>query len=162
MFSMTEPSADNRFYNDILDEILFRDPPNGARLIEVTNGITKKVEVVTFSDGSRLAISAQVPLPPLADMTPKRVFFIKPNGEKGEKLDDGSNEAMELAGQSLAMRFLAWISRELDSLPESKKVSCTACCGNGRCLCCNGKGCLNCDNSGRCVECDGRGVIPKE
>jgi hypothetical protein len=159
---MTEPTAGNHFYNDILDGILFRDPPNGARIIEVTDGITRKMEVVTFSDGSRLAISAQVPLPPLADMTSKRVFFIKPNGEKGERWDDGSNEAMELAGQSVAMRILAWISRELDGFPETQKALCSSCSGNGRCLCCNGKGCVNCENSGRCPDCSGRGVVPKE
>ena len=159
---MTEPSGQESIYKDVLDEILFRDPSQLSRQTEVTNGMTKRKEVITFADGSQLIVAAQVPLPPLADMTPARVFFVKPDGKKGHKWDDGSKEAVELAGKSIAMRFIERISTLLDELPEREKVICSSCDGKGRCLCCNGKGCLSCENRGRCPECHGRGLVPKE
>jgi hypothetical protein len=159
---MAEQPLDDHLYHDLLDEILFRDPPRVLRHMDISNGMSKRKQVITFADGSQLMIAAQVPFPPLADMTPTRIFYVKPNGENGEKWDDGSNEAMDLSGQSIAMRMVEIFSQILDSMPEREKVACTACNGNGRCICCNGKGCLNCKGNGRCPSCGGRGLVPKD
>jgi hypothetical protein len=118
--------------------------------------------LITFADGSTLAISAQVPLPPLGDMTPTQVSYLKLNGERGEKWDDGSNEALELARQSIAIRFLERISKMLDEMPEREKMTCPSCNGGRHCIHCYGQGCSECQGSGTCPTCNGHGLIPKE
>ena len=156
---MADKPDKKRIYRDLLDEILYRDPPNAMQNVEVTDGISRMVEVVTFADGSKITITAQVPLPPLADMTPERVFFLKMNGEKGERWDDGSSEAMNLARQSVAVRMMEVISKMLDGIPERTKITCPGCEGGAACPQCKGKGCKACRDSGICQDCNGRGLI---
>ncbi len=146
----------------ILDKILYRDPPRLLRQLEVKDGITRVAEWITFADGSRLAISAQVPLPPLNDMLPSQVFVLKPNGERGMKWDDGSNEAMSLARGSIAMRFLEAVSKMLDEMPECGKVICPACNGEKFCPCCHGAGCPDCQGTGLCRTCSGHGKVAQD
>jgi excinuclease UvrABC ATPase subunit len=159
---MTDPFDDWKPYRALLDEILYRDPSGLIRQLEVRNGSTRMMEIITFADGSRLAISAQVPLPPMEAMTPKTVTFLKLNGERGERLDDGSSEALELARQSIAVRFMEKISRTLDEMPEREKITCPECCGGKYCIHCYGKGCPHCQGTGVCTDCDGHGLIAKE
>jgi hypothetical protein len=151
----------NDFWN-ILDEILYRDPPRLGRHLELVDGATRVVETVSFADGSQLAISAQVQLPPLGDMTPARITFLKLNGERGEKWDDGTSEAMDLARQSAAVRFFEKISQLLDGMPEREKITCPTCLGERNCSRCHGKGCDECQGTGACPECHGHGKIAKE
>ncbi len=145
-----------------LDEILYRDPTGKIRQIEVKDGATRMVELITFIDGSQLALSAHVPLPPLDDMTPKEVTFIKLTGERGLRMDDGSSEALDLARQTIAMRFLAQISCILDGMPECEKATCTACNGGRYCIHCYGQGCPECNQTGVCPTCQGHGKVAKE
>jgi len=157
------PSKDGSFpeihCSGILDEILFRDPPNAIQQAESKNGVTKLVEIVTFADGSKLAIHAQVPLPPMADMTPSEVFSIKLSGEKSQKSDEGIGEANSLARQSMAVRLMARISHLLDGIPEVSKIKCPACKGQKLCILCGGTGCTQCNDTGACKECGGRGYV---
>ncbi len=146
----------------VLDEILYRDPPRIMRQIEIKDGVTHRVEWVVFADGSRLAISAQVPLPPMEGMTPAIVTVLKPNGERREKMDDGSSEVLSLASASIAMRFLEKISKMLDDMPESAKMTCPDCSGEGCCPECNGAGCPECNKTGLCQKCSGHGKIIQE
>jgi hypothetical protein len=156
---MTEFFNEEQVEHDILDEILYRDPPKAIEHVLMQGGVTKIVELVTFADGSQLALSAQVPLPPLADMTPQQITYIKLNGERGERWDDGSSEAIHLARQSIAIRLMEKISQMLDRMPERKKKPCPECAGHACCQECGGVGCRCCDNSGNCPCCHGRGVV---
>lgn len=142
-----------------LDEILFRNPPNAIQRMELENGVTKLVEIVTFADGSKLAITAQVPVPPMADMTPSQVFSLKLNGEKCWKSDEGTGEVDALARQSTAVRLMARISHILDGIPEAVRIKCPACEGQKHCQNCGGSGCSCCSDSGACPECGGRGFV---
>lgn len=162
MTSSANPFEDWDASPSLLDEILYRQPTGKIRQIEVKDGATRMIELITFIDGSKLAITAQVPLPPLDDMTPKEVTFLKLSGERGTRLDDGSSEAFDLARQTIAMRFMEKISRVLDDMPEREKITCPSCCGGGYCIRCYGQGCPECQESGICVECQGHGRVAKE
>ena len=144
---------------DILDEILFRNPPDATRHTETSNGVTRMVEEITFADGSRLRITAQVDMPPMADMTPRQTSYIKGNGEKGKRMDGGAYEAQQLARQSMAIRMMETFSKILRKIPEIKKVECPVCCGEHVCNGCHGAGCEECNQTGKCPECFGRGVL---
>jgi len=156
---MTTPFDNWKPSQELSDEILYRDPPVLSRHLEVRDGITRMVEMITFADGSKLALSAQVPLPPMDDMTPTQVTFIKLTGERGQKLDDGSNEAMELARNSSAMRLINKIAKLLDEMPEREKKTCDACCGGKYCIRCYGQGCPECKGTGVCPDCAGHGQM---
>ena len=142
-----------------LDEILYRYPPTLAKQLEVRNGVTRMIELITFADGSSLAITAQVSLPPLQEMTPTQIDFLKLSGERGQKLDDGTSEAMNLARLSGAMRFLEKISGLLDEIPECEKSTCPSCRGGRYHISCYGQGCPECAGSGVCPECSGHGLV---
>jgi hypothetical protein len=94
-------------------------------------------------------------------MTPTRVTYLKLTGERGERWDDGSSEAMSLAGKSAAIRFLERVAKMIDEMPECEKVSCPSCSGGKYCIHCYGKGCPECSGTGICQECSGHGLIAK-
>jgi hypothetical protein len=145
---------------NILDEILFRDPQDAIRQSSCENGYTRVKEVISFADGSKLTIMAEVPLPRKDEMTSTAVLTIKHDGTKGQVSDDGSNEALSLARQSIAIRLMAQISSMLDSLPVREKVNCPTCDGRKWCESCGGMGCDECKGTGLCQDCGGRGKIP--
>jgi hypothetical protein len=159
---MTDPIQDWDSHQSVLDHILYREPSGLIRQLDVRDGATRMDELITFADGSQIAVSARVPLPPLDDMTPKQVTFLKLNGERGERLDDGSSEAMDLACQSIAIRLLERISRILDGMPEIEKMACPRCSGERVCSSCKGSGCMECQESGICSDCSGFGMVAKE
>ncbi len=158
---MTSLPPEFNVYRDILDEILYRDPQDATAQIEMVDGASRTSQVITFADGSQLLISAQVPLPPMTDMTPERVHYIKMSGERGVRWDDGTREVMNLARQSVAYRLLQLVSQVLDELPEREKVLCPTCEGSGHCRQCGGRGCVVCNNEGKCDCCGGRGMVPR-
>jgi hypothetical protein len=158
---MKHPTEDWHSKLDILDEILYRDPSGFIRQLEVRDGVTRMVEMITFADGSNLALSAQVPLPPFDDMSPTQVTYLTLNGERGERWDDGSQEALDLARHSFAIRFLEKISKLLDEMPECEKEVCSACQGSKACQSCRGQGCQDCRERGICSTCAGHGLVAK-
>lgn len=121
---MADAFQDWSYLQSILDEVLYRDPSGNIRQLEMRDGATQMVEAITFADGSKLMLAAQAPLPPFDGMTPKKVSFIKLNGERGEKMDDGLGEAMELARQLTAIRILEKVALILDRMPECEKMTC--------------------------------------
>jgi hypothetical protein len=149
-------------HSDILDEIYIRDPAGVFRQTEVVDGVTKMMDVILFADGSRLSIVARVPLPPMADMTSRRVHTISMKGEQGEKWDGGAAEVMRLARHATAARLFEEIAKRLDGMPEREKDCCPDCAGTGSCANCGGYGCLICRQTGCCVDCQGRGVVPRD
>ncbi len=159
---MENPFNDWNSYRDILDEILYRDPEGLIRQLDIKDGATRMIEEITFADGSKLSVAAQVPLPPLNDMTPVQVNYLKLNGERGQKYDDGLSEAMCLARQTIAIRFLEQISKILDKIPVCEKMICPSCEGERECPYCQGQGCPECHGSGLCPDCKGHGQIAKE
>ncbi len=158
---MTDSFADWNAFQSILDEILYRDPSGSVRQMEVRDGATRMQQVVTFADGSRLVMAAQVPMPPLDGMTPHTVSYLRLNGERGERLDDGSGEAMELARQSAAARLLEGVARMLDGMPQCEMMACPDCNGRQSCPECGGQGCFDCGGTGRCLTCDGHGQVAR-
>lgn len=139
------------------DEIMHREPT--TRQFEVRDGRTRTMETLTFADGSKLTISAEVPLPPTMELTPARIKYLRMTGERGERLDDGSSEAMSLARQSSAFSLIERLCALLDEVPVCEKVPCPTCQGEGRCCLCGGRGCDECLGGGACPDCRGRGSV---
>ncbi len=158
---MGDPYQDWSSLQSIFEQVLYRDPSGNIQQMEVRDGATRTMQEVTFADGSKLVIAAQVPLPPMDDLTSRKVSFLKLNGERGEKMDDGLGEAMDLARQSAAVQMFGQVAKILDGMPECEKVPCPVCHGAKCCQHCGGQGCPECQGKGACATCDGHGLVAK-